>query len=227
MLKLALLAALALLAPSELVSGNSVHVEVNVGTPTQHHLNHNNHHQHHENHHQENNEIHPVHHHRAPIFSNNLVSEADLDEALFSDDPLTAFKQRTNNRGGGGDPQLQAISKHATYDNCWIRLNGEVLDITRFDHPFKGGLKHIAAQCGHDSTQGLHGLHQAEYDEQMKMFVIDYKTGKFRMDQHQNPLSFDGDDHDKLAHKATTFAPPKPVYVQQSSQQLGDLLNQL
>jgi len=223
MLKIALLAALALLAPTELVSANSVHVEVNVNSPTQHHHN-NHHHKPEHTHHTEHNEIRPVYHLRAPKLSNNLVSQADLDEALFSDDPLTAFKSRNNNRGG--DPQLQAVSKHATWDNCWIRLNGEVLDITRFDHPFKGGLKHIAAQCGHDSTQGLHGLHQAEYDEQMKMFVIDYKTGKFRMDQHQNPLSFDGDAHDKLAHTAKTFDAPKPVYVQQSSQELGDLLNQ-
>ncbi len=91
--------------------------------------------------------------------------------------------------GGASPDDAKLIASHNTADNCWVILNGAVMNITNFEHPFKDGLVHIAKACGSSVTKTLHSKHRDEYDEQMKLFKINTKTGEFFTDQKKNPLS--------------------------------------
>jgi len=215
MLKLGLFTILALVVSILLISASEIHVNVNVNNPSSNHPH--NGVNHHQPRHARSNSRHTV----ASVPSSE-VNEAD------SDDPTLEFKKRGGrNNNNNGNNNNDPVAQHGKWDDCWIRLNGDVMDITRFDHPLAGGIKRISAQCGKDVTQGLHGLHQAEYDIQMKNFIINPSTGSFRMNQKKNPLSFDGDAHGKLARNLAPTPPPKRVFQQKSNQDLANLFNNL
>jgi cytochrome b involved in lipid metabolism len=247
MLKLAVLAALALLAPSiGIVNANNNNVHVSVDIQTSNNLPFN----HHNNHHNHNNNINnniplPIpesrptrprpRRTRRPVWNNKTIlphNQAEINSAV-SDEESVDFKRRGGGGGGGGGAAASKpnpLAGHNKIDNCWIVLNGDTMDITRFDHPLKGGLLRIVPQCGHDVTEGLHGLHQAEYDVQMKSFIIDASTGTFRMDQSLNPLSKDCDKSLTLA--ARVVKPHAPAhhethYQDKSDVELSNMLNQL
>lgn len=234
MLKLAILAALAFMAPITFAnSNNNVHVSVVVqeNEPTIHHN-------------QPNTipslspeqqqEPMPVHYRRRSkksVWNNNTVlkhnveSGAEINSATIDEEELS-FRRR----GRGAPAQPNPLAGHNNVNNCWIILNGDTMDITRFDHPLKGGLQRLVGQCGHDATEGLHGLHQAEYDIQMKNFIIDASTGRFRMDQTLNPLSRDCDKSITLAARVAKPKPRSsdpPQYQHKSDDELAQLLNHL
>jgi len=72
----------------------------------------------------------------------------------------------------GGDPAAAApaggkkqftkeeVAKHNTEKDCWVIVNGEVLDVTKFlpDHP--GGKKAILIYAGKDATDEFNMLHE-------------------------------------------------------------------
>ncbi|GAA5919242.1 hypothetical protein JCM6882_001107, partial [Rhodosporidiobolus microsporus] len=66
--------------------------------------------------------------------------------------------------GKGGKKELREISmdevkKHNSKDDCWVVVNGQVLDVTTFlpDHP--GGAKAIVLYAGRDATEEFLMLH--------------------------------------------------------------------
>merc|ERR1719162_1725566 len=61
--------------------------------------------------------------------------------------------------GGGGGYTLQDISKHVTKQDCWVVVNGEVLDVTSFlgDHP--GGELAILTFAGKDASEEFNMIH--------------------------------------------------------------------
>merc|ERR1719428_1467438 len=57
--------------------------------------------------------------------------------------------------GGGGTPGItkEEVAKHNNKDSCWVILNNQVLDVTKFlkDHP--GGELAILTFAGKDATE--------------------------------------------------------------------------
>uniref|UniRef100_A0A6B2L0T2 fumarate reductase (NADH) n=1 Tax=Arcella intermedia TaxID=1963864 RepID=A0A6B2L0T2_9EUKA len=55
---------------------------------------------------------------------------------------------------------LQEVAKHKTKDDCWVAVNGEVLDVTKFlpDHP--GGARAILLYAGKDASEEFNMLHE-------------------------------------------------------------------
>merc|ERR1719420_2941504 len=61
--------------------------------------------------------------------------------------------------GGGGGFTLEEVAKHTTKQDCWVVVNGEVLDVTKFlpEHP--GGVLAIMTFAGKDATHEFNMIH--------------------------------------------------------------------
>lgn len=59
----------------------------------------------------------------------------------------------------------EEVAKHKTEKDCWVIVNGDVLDVTDFlkDHP--GGKKAIMIYAGRDATEEFNMLHKADVVE--------------------------------------------------------------
>ncbi len=59
----------------------------------------------------------------------------------------------------------EEVAKHNTEKDCWVVVNGEVLDVTKFlpDHP--GGKKAILIYAGRDATEEFNMLHKPDVVE--------------------------------------------------------------
>ncbi|KAF9128317.1 hypothetical protein BGX30_014371 [Mortierella sp. GBA39] len=57
------------------------------------------------------------------------------------------------------------VAKHNTEKDCWVIVNGQVLDVTKFlpDHP--GGKKAVLIFAGRDATEEFNMLHKADVVE--------------------------------------------------------------
>jgi succinate dehydrogenase/fumarate reductase flavoprotein subunit len=60
----------------------------------------------------------------------------------------------------GGTYTLAEVAKHKTANDCWVVVNGEVLNVTDFlpDHP--GGKMAIMAFAGRDATEEFNMVHE-------------------------------------------------------------------
>lgn len=61
-----------------------------------------------------------------------------------------------------GEYSLDDVAKHNTENDCWVVVNGRVLDVTTFlpDHP--GGKKSILLYAGRDASEEFNMLHKPE-----------------------------------------------------------------
>merc|ERR1719373_901451 len=61
--------------------------------------------------------------------------------------------------GGGGGYTLEEVAKHTTKQDCWVVVNGEVLDVTKFlgEHP--GGELAIITFAGKDASEEFNMIH--------------------------------------------------------------------
>merc|ERR1719282_450781 len=62
-------------------------------------------------------------------------------------------------RGGGGGYTLDEVAKHTTKADCWVVVNGQVLDVTSFlaEHP--GGELAILTFAGKDASEEFNMIH--------------------------------------------------------------------
>merc|ERR1711939_1270868 len=60
---------------------------------------------------------------------------------------------------GGGGYSLEEVAKHTTKADCWVVVNGQVLNVTNFlkDHP--GGELAILTFAGKDATEEFNMIH--------------------------------------------------------------------
>merc|ERR1719469_1095701 len=61
--------------------------------------------------------------------------------------------------GGGGGITLAEVAKHNTKGDCWVVVNGEVLDVTSFLSEHPGGELAILTFAGKDATEEFNMIH--------------------------------------------------------------------
>merc|ERR1719171_2999253 len=61
--------------------------------------------------------------------------------------------------GGGGGYTLEEVAKHTSKSDCWVVVDGQVLDVTKFlgEHP--GGELAILTFAGKDATEEFNMIH--------------------------------------------------------------------
>ena len=67
---------------------------------------------------------------------------------------------------------MEEVAKHTTEDDCWIVVNGDVLDATGFldDHP--GGKRAIMIYAGKDASEEFNMLHEPDVVEKYAPEIV-------------------------------------------------------
>merc|ERR1719235_2167866 len=61
--------------------------------------------------------------------------------------------------GGGGGYSLEEVAKHNTKSDCWVVVNGEVLNVTSFLSSHPGGELAIVTFAGKDASEEFNMIH--------------------------------------------------------------------
>ncbi len=79
--------------------------------------------------------------------------------AASEEKSTTAGAKSSPAPSGSGAYSAEEVAKHNKKDDCWVIIDGQVLDVTAFlpDHP--GGEKAILLYAGRDATEEFNMLH--------------------------------------------------------------------
>ena len=79
--------------------------------------------------------------------------------AAASEEKAAAAAPSASSSDSAGGFTVEEVKKHNTKDDCWVIIDGKVLDVTSFlpDHP--GGEKAILLYAGRDATEEFNMLH--------------------------------------------------------------------
>lgn len=71
-------------------------------------------------------------------------------------------EKKPKSGGGGGGLTMDEVAKHTTNTDCWVVVNGQVLDVTNFlkDHP--GGELAIMTFAGKDASEEFNMIHPGD-----------------------------------------------------------------
>jgi len=72
---------------------------------------------------------------------------------------------------------LKEVAKHNTEKDCWVVVNGEVLDCTEFMHDHPGGKMAIMTFAGKDASEEFNMVHDKNVVEK---YASDYIVGKLK-----------------------------------------------
>lgn len=64
-----------------------------------------------------------------------------------------------------GEYSLEDVAKHNTDKDCWVVVNGQVLDVTDFLSEHPGGKKAIMIYAGRDATEEFNMMHKPDVVE--------------------------------------------------------------
>ena len=80
--------------------------------------------------------------------------------------------------GGGKALTLEEVAKHTTKDDCWVVVNGDVLDVTKFlpDHP--GGELAILTFAGKDASEEFNMIHPGDVIQKYAPDAVIGKLGQ-------------------------------------------------
>merc|ERR1711972_849305 len=81
----------------------------------------------------------------------------DEDEDEDSDDDED--EEVAAGGGGGGGYTLEEVAKHTSKSDCWVVVNGEVLDVTKFLSEHPGGELAILTFAGKDASEEFNMIH--------------------------------------------------------------------
>eukprot|EP00405_Crypthecodinium_cohnii_P025458 CAMPEP_0206489994 /NCGR_PEP_ID=MMETSP0324_2-20121206/43702_1 /ASSEMBLY_ACC=CAM_ASM_000836 /TAXON_ID=2866 /ORGANISM="Crypthecodinium cohnii, Strain Seligo" /LENGTH=1124 /DNA_ID=CAMNT_0053970041 /DNA_START=42 /DNA_END=3416 /DNA_ORIENTATION=+ len=68
-------------------------------------------------------------------------------------------KAKKSGGGGGGGMTMAEVSKHTTKSDCWVVVNGEVLNVTSFLSEHPGGELAILTFAGKDASEEFNMIH--------------------------------------------------------------------
>merc|ERR1719160_173419 len=68
-------------------------------------------------------------------------------------------EKKEKSGGGGGGMTLEEVAKHNTKADCWVVVNGEVLNVTSFLSQHPGGELAIITFAGKDATEEFNMIH--------------------------------------------------------------------
>lgn len=90
-----------------------------------------------------------------------------IEESKKVDEPKKADEPKKM-----GEYSLADVGKHNKPDDCWVVVNGEVLDVTDFlpDHP--GGKKAILIYAGRDATEEFNMMHKPDVVQKYAPYAI-------------------------------------------------------
>eukprot|EP00403_Amphidinium_massartii_P011717 CAMPEP_0178415398 /NCGR_PEP_ID=MMETSP0689_2-20121128/23530_1 /TAXON_ID=160604 /ORGANISM="Amphidinium massartii, Strain CS-259" /LENGTH=520 /DNA_ID=CAMNT_0020036715 /DNA_START=27 /DNA_END=1589 /DNA_ORIENTATION=- len=81
----------------------------------------------------------------------------------------------------------EEVAKHNTANDCWIIVDGDVYDVTKFAKLHPGGLQVLLDAAGQDATEDFYGLHRAEvlekYQRLKKGRLADAPPAKKKVNQ--------------------------------------------
>lgn len=70
--------------------------------------------------------------------------------------------------------ELKEFDQHNKPDDCWIVIDGKIIDVTTFTDLHPGGGDVLAEHAGKDATQAFNSI---GHSEGAKMQVMDYLVG--------------------------------------------------
>merc|ERR1712151_237700 len=87
------------------------------------------------------------------------VESSKFSGGSYEDNMNKAAPAAAASGGGGGGLTLEEVAKHTTKADCWVVVNGEVLDVTKFlgEHP--GGELAILTFAGRDASEEFNMIH--------------------------------------------------------------------
>ncbi|CDO95214.1 unnamed protein product [Kluyveromyces dobzhanskii CBS 2104] len=93
---------------------------------------------------------------------------------------------------------VKEVKKHNRIDDCWIVIDNEVYDITKFLTIHPGGVARLMEFAGNDATEKFHQMHSSATLEKMKehLVYIGKLKGAFENELTEEEISI-------LQHKAT------------------------
>jgi cytochrome b involved in lipid metabolism len=80
----------------------------------------------------------------------------------------------TQVQGGNTPSTLGEVALHATPDDCWAALDGDVYDLTVWVDTHPGGSIYIQSICGNDGTDIFIAQHPSSF---LKAYVAQYRVG--------------------------------------------------
>jgi len=103
--------------------------------------------------------------------------EDNMNEGAKKAAPAAAAPAAAAGGGGGGGYSLDDVAKHVTKEDCWVVINGDVLDVTKFlpDHP--GGELAILTFAGKDASEEFNMIHPPDVIEKYAPDAIIGKIG--------------------------------------------------
>jgi flavocytochrome c len=115
----------------------------------------------------------------APASSSTSSSDSHPDAQLLKEE--AAAKGGKSSGSGSGSASaakeektytLEEVAKHNKEDDCWVAVNGQVLNVTKFlpDHP--GGARSILLYAGKDASEEFNMLHKPEVVQKYAPYAI-------------------------------------------------------
>lgn len=93
----------------------------------------------------------------------------------------------TDSTSGSSQPSSQKlytmaeVAQHATANDCWMIVNGNVYDLTSFLEQHPGGVASMSPYCGKDGSQGFATMGRnrgTTHSESANALKEDYKIGR-------------------------------------------------
>ncbi|XP_062097207.1 cytochrome b5-like [Humulus lupulus] len=109
---------------------------------------------------------------------------------------------------------LAHVAQHNSKNDCWIVINGRVLDVTKFLEEHPGGEEVITELAGKDATKGFEDV---GHSKAAKSFLLKYQVGVLQgykiQDADKDVLPFKGNSGKKDMRAFVIKDDPVPKYA--------------